>query len=296
MVRSQDYEHLIHVVWTKASHPLNASPYYSTVWRLSPRPANRLASRGVNNADTLAKLTPRTGKVRLPFSLYRTINGDYNGMTLISTWTAFSMVFFFRPLSFLCGRHSFLFDRGKTIEIWVWSNCVPEPRTPCTLFSEVLMTFLLSCRLTPHHFNKPAFVSGERSVLSFSAFLLCKTQIFFCFWTQSSNGNEFSRISCQEPARLVHCLARFWWRVLLSCRLTRLDLNSVLSSFAFQDGVLRQLYRRSSSFKTSPGRFCRIIAMSKPVVDDISTRTTPGVALWGGKPRRKYFSSLHLTS
>ena len=43
------------------------------------------------------------------------------------------------------------------------------------------------------------------------------------------------------------------------------------------------------------GRFRRIVGMSKSDVDDVSTIMTPGVALQGRKPGRKYFSSLHLT-
>ena len=42
--------------------------------------------------------------------------------------------------------------------------------------------------------------------------------------------------------------------------------------------------------------FGRIVVMSKTGVGDVSTRTTPGVALRGEKPSRKYFSSLYLTT
>ena len=42
-----------------------------------------------------------------------------------------------------------------------------------------------------------------------------------------ANWNWFRRVECPDFARLVCCSARFWWRVLLSCRLTRLDFNSV---------------------------------------------------------------------
>ena len=90
-------------------------------------------------------------------------------------------------------------------------------------------------------------------------------------------------------------LCKIWWRILLSCRLTRLDLNSVQFNIPFEDGVLWRLHGRISSFWTSPGHFRRIVGTSKSGVDDASMRTAPGVALWGGKPRRKYFSSLHLT-
>ena len=106
----------------------------------------------------------------------------------------------------------------------------------------------------------------------------------------------FDRAECPGLARLAFCFARFWWRVLLSCRLARLDLNSIQLSIAFQDGVLWSLHGRISSFWTSPGCFRRITDMSKSVAGDVSMRTTPGVALRGGKPRREYFNSLHLTT
>ena len=94
---------------------------------------------------------------------------------------------------------------------------------------------------------------------------------------------------------LFYCSARFWSRVVLSCRLTRLDLHSVQSSNSFKDGVLRRLHCRISSFWTCPGRFRRIVSMCWSGVGDVSMTTMPGVSLWGGKPRRKYFSSLYLT-
>ena len=106
---------------------------------------------------------------------------------------------------------------------------------------------------------------------------------------------EVGQAECPDFSRLTYCFARFWWRILLSCRLTRLNLNSVQFSIACKDGVLWRLRGRISSFWTSPGRFRRIIAMSKSGFGDVSTKTTPGVALSRGKPRRKYFSLLNLT-
>ena len=82
---------------------------------------------------------------------------------------------------------------------------------------------------------------------------------------------------------------------LLSCRLTRLDLNSVQLSIPFQNGVLWKLHGRISSFWMCSDRFRRIVDLSKSNVGDVSMLVTPGVALQGRKPRRKYFSSLHLT-
>ena len=93
----------------------------------------------------------------------------------------------------------------------------------------------------------------------------------------------------------MHCCANFWWRILLSCRLTRLNLNSVQFSISFKHGVLWRIRGRISSFWTSPGRFRRIVAMSKSGFGDELMRTAPGVALRGRKLRRKYFSPRHLT-
>ena len=42
--------------------------------------------------------------------------------------------------------------------------------------------------------------------------------------------------------------------------------------------------------------FGRIVVMSKSGAGDVSMSTTPGVALRGGKPRRKFFYSLHVTT
>ena len=191
---------------------------------------------------------------------------------LVLFWTAFC----FRSLLLLISRYA----------VFCFQPCL----------SLVDLDVPLSCRLTRLHLITPAFVFGERSVLTFGRYLLFASQIFFCSLKQWNNRNLRSvRLRARTLSCLVFCFARFWWRVLLSCRLTRLDLNSIQFSFAFKDGVLRRLHGRVSSFKTSPGRFRRIIAMSKSVVGDVSTRTTPGVALWGGKPRRKYFCSLHLT-
>ena len=201
--------------------------------------------------------------------------------------------------------------------------------------------------------------------------LLAFVSIWTCLVFTSSALFVSGRRSVRLSAPIwhaVHCFARFWWRVLLSCRLTRLylisisfcfgmavlvifrtgshwlrptysfvlhrgrtieilvescwvlrlhtacplfrkvlmtysivlqitsaDLNTVQFSICFKDGVSWRLHGRLSSFWTSPGPFRRIVAMSKPGVGDVSLRMTPGMALWGGKQRRKYFSSLHLT-
>ena len=74
------------------------------------------------------------------------------------------------------------------------------------------------------------------------------------------------------------------------------DLNSAQSSIAFKDGDLWRFHGRIPSFWTSSGSFHRILVLFKSGVNDVSMRTTPGVALRGGKPRRIYLSSLHLTT
>ena len=107
---------------------------------------------------------------------------------------------------------------------------------------------------------------------------------------------EFGRAEWSDLSRPVYCFARFWWRVLLSCRLARLDLNSIQLSIAVQYGVLWSLHGRISSFWTSPGCCRRITDMSKSCAGDVSMRTTPGVASGGGKVRRNYFNSLHFTT
>ena len=93
-----------------------------------------------------------------------------------------------------------------------------------------------------------------------------------------------------------YCFERFWWRILLSCRLTREDLNSVQLNICFKDGVLRRLHGRISCFWMCSDRFRRIVVVSKSDVGDVSTMMTPGVALQRRKPWRKYSSSLHLTT
>ena len=73
------------------------------------------------------------------------------------------------------------------------------------------------------------------------------------------------------------------------------DLNSIKLSICFKDGDLWRIHGRISFFWTSPGCFRRILATSDSGVGDLWTRTTPGVALRGRKPRREYFGLLHLT-
>ena len=143
--------------------------------------------------------------------------------------------------------------------------------------------------------NSVNFGFGWRSVSCFRPLTLLRPTCSFVLDHGRTIEIVGLRAECPDFARLIHCFANFWWRVLLSCRLTRPDLNSVQLSIALKDGVLWRLRGRISSFWTSPGRFPCIIAMSKSGVGDVSMRTTPGVALRGGKPRRKYFSSLHLT-
>ena len=92
-----------------------------------------------------------------------------------------------------------------------------------------------------------------------------------------------------------YCSTRFWWRVLLSCRLARLDLNTIQLSISSKIEFCEGFTGRISSFWTFPGRFRRIVAISKSGVGDVWMRKTPGVALWGEKPRRKYYGSLHFT-
>ena len=74
------------------------------------------------------------------------------------------------------------------------------------------------------------------------------------------------------------------------------DLNSVQLSIAFKDGDLWRLHGRIPSCWTSSGCFHCIVVLSKSGAGEKAMRTTPRVALWGGKPRRKYFNSLHLTT
>ena len=157
------------------------------------------------------------------------------------------------------------------------------------------MSCPLSCRLTRLYLNSVNFGFGWRSVSCFRPLTLLRPTCSFVLDHGQTMELEVVRAECPDFARLIHCFANFWWRVLLSCRLTRLDLNSVQLRIALKDGVLWRLHCRISSFWTSPGRFPRIVAMSKSGVGDVWMRTTPGVALRGEKPRRKYFSSLHLT-
>ena len=130
-----------------------------------------------------------------------------------------------------------------------------------------------------------ALVFDRRSFLSIRPVLLIAANLLFCSRPRSNNRN----------ARLVHWCAKFWWRILLSCRLTRLNLNSIQFSISFKHGVLWRLRGRNSFFWTSPGRFRCIVAMSKSGFGDVWMRTAPRVALRGGKPRRKYFIPRHLT-
>ena len=155
---------------------------------------------------------------------------------------------------------------------------------------------LLSCRLPRLDFNCFIFCFGRRPVLSFRPLSFVRGQHLLLLLTVVKQYKFRSvRMSAPDFARLVYCFARFWWRVLLSCRLIRLDLNSVQLSIPFQDGVLRKLHGRFSSFWMCSGRFRRIVEMSKSYVGDVSMLMTLGVALRGRKPGRKYFSSLHLT-
>ena len=106
---------------------------------------------------------------------------------------------------------------------------------------------------------------------------------------------QFTRAECPYFARLRVLFSELLMTYLLSCRLTRPNLNSMQLSIDFKDGVSWRLRGRISLFWTSPGRFRRIIALSKSGVGDVSMRMTPSGALRGGKPRRKCFCSLHLT-
>ena len=162
-------------------------------------------------------------------------------------------------------------------------------------FARSRWRILLSCRLLGCIWIAPAFVFVPRSVLSFRPPPLFPTNISFVF-----DHGQTIKIAAQlgwvpRSCTPRYCSTRFWWRVLLSCRLARLDLNTIQLSISSKIEFCEGFTGRISSFWTSPGRFRRIVAIYKSGVGDVWMQKTPGVALWGEKPRRKYYGSLHLT-
>ena len=157
------------------------------------------------------------------------------------------------------------------------------------------MTFLSPCRLTRLYLNRVSFYFDRRSFSSSGRLTLLSTNISFCYKARWNNRNWRS-FGLSAPISHAWSLSR---KILMTCPIV-LQINSagfeyVQLNISFKDGVLCWFHGRISSFWTSPGRFPRIVAMSKSGVGDVSVRTTPGVALRRGTPRRNYFSSLHLT-
>ena len=159
-------------------------------------------------------------------------------------------------------------------------------------FARFWWRVLLSCRLARLDLNSVSVSFRPAVLLIFHCLRPTYSFVFdrgetIGIWVQSDWVHRFCTPRVLSRKILMTCP--------LSCRLARLDLNSVQLSISFKHGVLWRLHGRISSFWTSPGRSRRIIAMPKSGVGDVSMRTTAGVALWRGKPRGKYFSSLHLT-
>ena len=107
-------------------------------------------------------------------------------------------------------------------------------------FARSRWRILLSCRLLGCIWIAPAFVFVPRSVLSFRPPLLFPTNISFVF-----DHGQTIKIAAQlgwvpRSCTPRYCSTRFWWRVLLSCRLARLDLNTI--QHFVKDRVLWRLH------------------------------------------------------
>ena len=159
--------------------------------------------------------------------------------------------------------------RGQTIDILVQSGWVPWFRTSFIVL-QINSAVLNSVRF--------CFQTSVR--LIFQADLHCLLPTYY-FVLDRRQTIEISvrRAECHDFERLVYCFARFWWRILLSCRLTWPDLNTVQLSIAFKDGDLWRFHGRISSFWTFSGCFRCIVVLSKSGAGDIAMRTTPRVAL-----------------
>ena len=155
------------------------------------------------------------------------------------------------------GQHFLLFQAAvKQYKLEVVRAECPDFTRLVHCYPRFWLRVLLSCRLTRLYLNSVSFWFEWRSILSCH----CFGQHFLLFQAAVKQYKlEVVRAECPDFTRLVHCYPRFWWRVLLSCRLTRLDLNSLHFSIAFKDGVPWRLHSRISSFWTSPGRFRRIV-------------------------------------
>ena len=75
------------------------------------------------------------------------------------------------------------------------------------------------------------FFSNRVCFIFEAAFYCLQTTFSFVFVRGQTIRIQFSWLSAPDFARFVNCSARFWWRVLLSCRLTRLDLHSFTYCF-----------------------------------------------------------------
>ena len=139
-------------------------------------------------------------------------------LDFMSIWTSFC----FRGLVVLFSRSTdFCFQ-----PCWF---CVSLDCLLCTRF---WWRVLLSCRLTRLNFNSYSFCFDRRFVLSFRQLPIVCDQDFLLLLTVVKQYKFGSgRPEYPDFARLVYCCTRFWWRVLLSCRLTRLNFNSY--SFCF---------------------------------------------------------------
>ena len=157
----------------------------------------------------------------------------------------------------------------------------------CPLFSS---SALLISRSTVFCFQPCLPLRQSRLPLVIELRVHCLINISFCSRPPIEIGGRSGWVHLLLMPS--HCFTSFWWRVLLSCRLTQLNFNSAQWSICFKDGIPWRLRSRISSFWTSPGRFRRILGMSKSGVGDVSMKTPPGVALLGGKPRRIYFSCI----